>query len=102
MAMLLLSMRTTRFTASDVFYFTAWGGFILSMFEGLRATADSISIERREGTLGLLLLTDLTGREIVIGKVAAASVQSLMTVVAVLPAFALPLLAGGVTGGECW
>ena len=101
-AVLLLSLRSTRFTASEVFYITAWGGFVLSTFEGLRATADSISLERREGTLGLLLLTDLTGREIVIGKVAAASVQSLMTVVAVLPAFALPLLAGGVSGGECW
>jgi hypothetical protein len=99
---LLLSTRTTRFTGSMIFHVVAWGGFVLAALEGLRATADSISLERREGTLGLLLLTDLTGREIVAGKVAAAVVQSLTTVVAMLPAFALPVLTGGVTVGECW
>lgn len=77
-------------------------GLALCVLEGMRATADSISLERREGTLGLLLLTDLTGRQIVIGKVAAACVQSVITVLAMLPVFALPILVGGVTAGETW
>ena len=67
-AILLLSTRATKFTGPMIFHIVAWGGFILAGLEGLRATSDSISLERREGTLGLLLLTDLTGREIVVGK----------------------------------
>jgi ABC-type Na+ efflux pump permease subunit len=101
-AVMLLSLRSTALSGPMIFAAIAWGGFILSGLEGMRATADSIALERREGTLGLLLLTGLRGRQIVIGKVAAACVQSLSTVVAILPAFALPLLLGGVTAGECW
>lgn len=93
---------TTRFTGANIFYIISWGGFVLCALEGLRATADSIAFERREGTLGLLLLTDLNGREVVIGKLAAATVQTLTTVVAMLPTFTLPVLLGGVTAGECW
>jgi ABC-type transport system involved in cytochrome c biogenesis permease component len=95
-------LQTTRFTGANIFHIISWGGFILCALEGLRATADSIAFERREGTLGLLLLTDLNGREVVIGKLAAATVQTLTTVVAMLPTFTLPVLLGGVTAGECW
>ena len=95
-------LNTTRFTGSDIFEIISWGGFVLCFLEGLRATADSIAFERREGTLGLLLLTDLNGREVVIGKLAAAGVQTLTIVVAILPTFTLPILLGGVTAGECW
>jgi ABC-type transport system involved in cytochrome c biogenesis permease component len=101
-SIMLLSVRSTALTGSMIFSAIAFGGFILSALEGMRATADSIALERREGTLGLLLLTDLRGRQIVIGKVAAACVQSISTVLVILPAFALPLLLGGVTAGECW
>jgi ABC-type transport system involved in multi-copper enzyme maturation permease subunit len=101
-AVMLMSIRTTALSGPVIFTAIAFGGFILSALEGMRATADSIALERREGTLGLLLLTGLRGRQIVIGKVAAACVQSVSTVVAILPAFALPLLLGGVTSGECW
>jgi ABC-type transport system involved in multi-copper enzyme maturation permease subunit len=101
-AIMLLSIRRTALSGPMIFSAIAFGGFLLSALEGMRASADSIALERREGTLGLLLLTGLRGRQIVIGKVAAACVQSLSTVLAILPAFALPLLLGGVTAGECW
>ena len=45
--------------------------FVECMLAGIRYTSDSISEERREGTLGLLFLTDLKGADIVLGKVFA-------------------------------
>ena len=100
--LLLAYLPVTTITGTTIFRIVSWAGFVLCVLEGLRSTADAISLERREGTLGLLLLTDLRGFDLVTGKVASACVQSLTTVVAILPAFTLPLLLGGVTAGECW
>jgi ABC-type transport system involved in multi-copper enzyme maturation permease subunit len=63
-------------------------------------TADSISRERREGTLGLLLLTRVKHLDILVGKFGSSGLASLLALVAALPVLMLPLLAGGVTGGE--
>ena len=70
------------------------------LFEGARQTADGLSEERREGTLGLLFLTDLTGWDVVLGKLAAASLNSFYSLLAIMPVLGLPLLEGGVAGGE--
>src|SRR5437016_3230774 len=40
-------------------------------------TADCLSGEKREGTLGLLFLTDLKGYDVVLGKLAATSLKGL-------------------------
>ena len=73
----------------------------LSAFlSGLRDTADCLSSEKREGTLGLLFLTDLRGYDIVIGKMAANSINAFYGILAVLPIFGVPLLMGGITLGE--
>jgi hypothetical protein len=72
------------------------------LLEGLRKTADCVSEEKREGTLGLLFLTDLKGYDVVLGKLAATSLNSLYGLLAILPVLALPLLLGGVTPGEYW
>ena len=63
-------------------------------------TADVISAERREGTLGLLLLTRVTTFDVLLGKLGSAALTSLCALVAILPMLMLPVLAGGVTGGE--
>ncbi len=63
-------------------------------------TADCLSRERREGTLGLLFLTPLTARAIVIGKGLIHSLRALTMVLACLPVLAIPLLLGGVTWRE--
>ena len=76
--------------------------FILSLLGGVFLTADCISIEKREGTLGLLFLTDLKGRDVVFGKLAASGLNALCGLVAALPVTGLPLLMGGVTGAEFW
>lgn len=70
------------------------------LFEGARQTSDCLSWERREGTLGLLFLTDLKGYEVVLGKLTAGLLNSFYSLIAILPVLSLPLLAGGVTAGE--
>ena len=69
---------------------------------GRRATADCLSVEKREGTLGLLFLTDLKGHDVVLGKLVATSVRGFYGLLAVFPVLAIPLLLGGITNGEFW
>jgi ABC-type transport system involved in cytochrome c biogenesis permease component len=59
--------------------------------------ADAISREKREGTLGLLLLTGLTPTQIVLGKVATHAVRTFYFLLLVLPLSIIPVLLGGVT-----
>lgn len=65
-------------------------------------TADVISSERREGTLGLLLLTRVRAFDVLVGKLGSAGLTSLCALVAFLPMLMIPVLAGGVTGGEAF
>ncbi|MFO1513971.1 MAG: ABC transporter permease subunit [Verrucomicrobiota bacterium] len=71
-----------------------------AMLAGVFLTADCLSEERREGTLGLLFLTDLKGHDVVLGKLASTSLHSVYGLLAVVPTLAVPLLMGGVTVGE--
>src|SRR5882724_6366533 len=50
--------------------------FLFCVLEGVWKTADCVSAERREGTLGLLFLTDLKGYDVVLGKLSAAWLAS--------------------------
>lgn len=79
--------------------FTVLGGLtaFFCAFAGLRLTADCLSAEKREGTLGLLFLTDLRGVDLAMGKLGAGTIQGLLNLLAVFPLFALPFLLGGVT-----
>ena len=63
-------------------------------------TADVISSERREGTLGLLLLTRVRTFDVLLGKLGSAGLTSLCALVAFLPMLMIPVLVGGVNGGE--
>src|SRR5207247_6617314 len=76
--------------------------FVCCLFIGARLTADSLSAEKREGTLGLLFLTDLKGYDVVLGKLAATSVNSVYALLAIVPVMALPVQMGGVTAAELW
>ncbi|HXR05945.1 MAG TPA: ABC transporter permease subunit [Candidatus Acidoferrum sp.] len=69
---------------------------------GTQLTCDCLSAERREGTLGLLFLTDLRGYDVVFGKLAATSLHAFYSVIALLPVLAIPLLLGGVANAEVW
>lgn len=87
---------------SDLFGFLAGLAFLYCVFEGVRNTADCLSEEKREGTLGLLFLTNLRGYDIVLGKLIATSLNSFYTLLAIVPPLAIPVVLGGVTGGEFW
>lgn len=75
---------------------------LLCVGSGIFVTADCLSEEKRGGTLGLLFLTDLRSYDIVLGKLAAQLVHLGYALLAIIPGAALPLLLGGVTGGEVW
>ena len=70
------------------------------LLAGARATADCLSEEKREGTLGLLFLTDLKGYDVVLGKLAATSVNTIYGLIAIVPVLAVSLQLGGITAGE--
>src|SRR5205085_1990321 len=50
----------------------------------------------RDGTLGLLFLTHLKGRDIVLGKLASGMTLSFTGALATLPVLTLPTLMGGI------
>ena len=60
------------------------------------ATAGAICLDRARGTLIHLLVTDLTDREIVLGKLAARLTPVMVLVAATLPVMELLSLLGGV------
>lgn len=73
---------------------------VFSMLAGVFLTSDCLSEERREGTLGLLFLTNLKAYDVVLGKLAAHSLHAIFSLLAVLPILGLAILLGGVTGPE--
>jgi ABC-type transport system involved in multi-copper enzyme maturation permease subunit len=85
---------------------SANGRYVLSLFHFCLAVmlfllapigaADAISREKREGTMGLLLLTPLTAREVVVGKIAAHLIRLFYFALMMLPFLTIPVLLGGV------
>ena len=84
----------------ELFLFLVWIEYLFLLIAGFCLTADSISEEKRDATLGLLFLTDLKGVDVVVGKLAGAGVRGLYAALATLPVLALPLLMGGTNGPE--
>ena len=76
--------------------------FLYSLAAGARITADCLSEEKREGTLGLLFLTDLKGYDIVSGKLVANSLNTFYGLLGTFPVLAIALLMGGVSVAEFW
>jgi ABC-type transport system involved in cytochrome c biogenesis permease component len=91
------------FPAGQVeFAILKWMAFIFALSAGLFLTSDCLSEEKREGTLGLLFLTDLRGYDVVLGKLLSQSLRAVYALLAAFPIMGLALLSGGVTGGEFW
>lgn len=87
-------------TGRTIFHLLSGLLLFLCLIEGARSTCDSLSAEKRDGTLGLLFLTDLRGYDVVLGKAVAGSVQGFFALLSVLPILVLSVPAGGVTGLE--
>jgi ABC-type transport system involved in multi-copper enzyme maturation permease subunit len=77
-------------------------GFVYALLSGVLTTSDCVSEEKREGTLGLLFLTDLRGHDVVAGKLTASSVRAVLGLMSILPIIAVPVMMGGVSGEAIW
>src|SRR5688572_12138726 len=75
-------------------HFLGGGLSLMCLFTGVALTADSIAAEKREGTLGLLFLTNLSSFEIVLGKLVAYAVQGFYTVLCALPLLSMTMIFG--------
>lgn len=78
----------------------SWIALVAALAAGLFFTADCLSEEKREGTLGFLFLTDLRGYDVAGGKLAASSLRVSFALLAVFPVLAVTLLIGAVGGGQ--
>ena len=87
---------------SEVFSIFACLVFIYCLIVGTASTADGLSSEKREGTLGLLFLTNLSSTEIIAGKFCSRAMATLYSVVAIFPMFGLLVMMGGVTFQHFW
>lgn len=86
-------------TGAELLDGAAWIGLGVALALCL-FTVDCLGREKREGTLGLLLLTDLTPTEIVLGKFITAGLAGFATMLGLVPALMIAILAGGVSGGQ--
>jgi hypothetical protein len=80
----------------------AWTCLVCSLAAGLFFTSDCLSEEKREGTLGLLFLTELRGYDVGLGKLLATSLRGFYALLAVFPIVAITQLMGGITGEQYW
>lgn len=88
--------------ASIIFHVLSGMMMFICLFSGVFSTADCLSSEKREGTMGLLFLTDLRGFDVVLGKLSANSLHTFYALLSALPILALPLMMGGVNPNEFW
>jgi ABC-type transport system involved in multi-copper enzyme maturation permease subunit len=85
-----------RFGAS-LFQFLAPLQLVLAVFFAAIATATAVAHEKDRRTLVLLLLTNLSNTELVLGKLFASLLNVLVLLAAGLPFFMLTALFGGVS-----
>lgn len=74
----------------------------MALISGAVLTADCLSREKREGTLGFLFLTDLNGWDVVAGKLVALGLVPFQILLSFFPIVAMSVFLGGVTSAEFW
>src|SRR5580658_4883649 len=97
---LLAAQDTNEKVGATLFAVVSTVVFLYACVAGTLVTCDCLSEEKREGTLGLLFLTDLKGHDVVLGKLAATSVNAFYGMLAVLPMLSIPFILGGVSHSE--
>jgi hypothetical protein len=90
---------STASAGETAFEILACAGYVFAAYAGALLTSDCISEERRQGTLGLLLLTDLTGFDIVIGKLSRLA-NPVFCLAAAFPTMGFAMILGGVSAGD--
>ncbi|MBA4148690.1 MAG: hypothetical protein H0X66_11300 [Verrucomicrobia bacterium] len=89
-------------TGRALFFVVSTVAFAFCILSGAYLTADCLSEEKREGTLGLLFLTDLRGYDVVFGKLLAMTLNTFYGVISIIPVLAVGLLWGGIMADEFW
>jgi hypothetical protein len=84
----------------DLFFATATVASALCLLDAIRRAAASIAEEKVDDTLGLLILTPLSGSELLFGKFFSVALGALPLALAVVPIFGICVLMGGISGGE--
>lgn len=79
-----------------------WIALAGALLAGLFFASGTLAEEKREGTLGLLFLTDLSGYDIVAGKLIAIWLRAFYALLAVFPVLALAFFIGGVDYRQFW
>jgi ABC-type transport system involved in multi-copper enzyme maturation permease subunit len=100
--LLVALLASTSRTGTTFFPVLATFAFLYCLVAGARFSADCLSEEKREGTLGFLFLSDLRSFDIIAGKFTSASVRTFQGLFAFFPVLAIGLVLGGVTPGEFW
>ena len=90
---------TARF-AAPFFYLMSWIQVGLVLFVAPLLAAGSITTEKDRRTFLLLLVTDLTNWEIVLGKLGASLLQLGVLLFSAVPVFLLCSLLGGATAAQ--
>jgi ABC-type Na+ efflux pump permease subunit len=94
--LLVLFGSTSSNMGRSVFEVISAEAFVFCAMAGTLLSADSLASEKRQDTLGLLLLTPLRPFDVLTGKLVTAAGKSFFGALAFLPLIALPILAGGV------
>jgi hypothetical protein len=90
----------TPSTVGRLIFSSLVGAAFILCCAGCLLTADAVGSEQREGTLGLLFLTRVKAPDVLLGKLGSHGLSALCALVALLPLLMIPVLMGGVTGGE--
>jgi hypothetical protein len=98
--LILISSMQATVSGTYLFKSLVFSSFWFCLIQGVRRASASISDERREGTLGLLFLTDLRPIDVIAGKLFAVAIPLIQPLLAFLPVLAISVLLGGITGGE--
>ena len=85
---------------ASIFQVLTYIAVFYTIMSALRLTADCVSSEKRDGTLGFLFLTDLKPYDVILGKLTGTSLNALYGALASLPVLAIPILMGGVTPAD--
>src|SRR5258706_1039776 len=90
------------FRSRQVFQTYSTLTFFFCLIFSAAQTADCLSSEKREGTMGLLFLANLNGLEIIGGKLCSNALAAAYGLFAIFPLLALQMLIGGITLGHFW
>lgn len=105
LGILFTELQITSTPASSGKVFILWLSLFaygVALIHGSMVSSDCLSREKREGTLGLLFLTNLSGFDIVMGKLMSQPWNTLNCLLAAIPSLSFCFLIGGIDFFQCF